>query len=66
MDELGIDQVLDGTGLGITRNVLVGMKKEDFKEMSKLLEIPETDATRYRLAQAAISSKVAEIDSFAR
>lgn len=66
MDELGIDQVLDGTGLGISRNVLLGMKKSDFSEISKLIEVPATDPTKFRLAQAALSTKLNDIESFAK
>lgn len=66
MDEYGIDQVLDGNGLGVSRNVLVGMNKADFNDISKLMQVPETEPVRYRLAKSAIDTKMAEMESFVK
>lgn len=71
MDANGIDEVLTGNGLGIKRNVFLGMSKDDFSSIANLLPIKNMVATtdqdikRQALAIKEIQIKTDEINAFA-
>lgn len=71
MDANGIDEVLAGNGFGIRRNVLVGMSKSDFSDISNLIKIKNMEATNDMqdnqkiFARKEIQIKLGEILKFA-
>lgn len=67
MDANGIDEVLTSVGLGIRRNALFGMNKADFSDISKLVEIKNTevDPNKQAIAMKELRIRLDQIQSFA-
>lgn len=71
MDANGIDEVLTGNGLGIRRNVFLGMSKSDFSDMTNLIKIKNMDAVsdfdikRQAIALKEIRVKLDQISNYA-
>lgn len=71
MDANGIDEVLSGNGLGIRRNVFLGMSKSDFSDMMNLIKVKNMDAVsdfdmkRQAIAMKEIRVKLDQISNYA-